>query len=816
MTTPNPPEVSLFKNYLTVAVRNLLRHKVYSAINVLGLAIGMACCVLILLFVEHEFRYDRHHENADRIYRVLRETRTGGGNATVSLGTSGALAAALKNDFPEVRQVVRISNLGGWVRYKDRAFNHGFTLADESIFDAFTFPLVKGDAETVLQEPFSVVISEEMARKFFGDEDPMGKVVTAEGRYMGGDYKVTGIMADSPRHSTIRLNFVTATAHRRLVRRVWDRWLPEDSWRPLQTYVVLPEGYDRRELERKLPDLMEQYMGAEVRKHNTYHLQPFTRIYLYSNVDYGIGWYGDIAYVYLLSAIAFFILLIACINFMNLATARSANRAREVGMRKVVGAIRGQLIRQFLSESMLMAFLGMAVAVALARLALPSFNAFAGKELSLDALASGTVLLGLLGVVVFVGLLAGSYPAFFLSAFRPVEVLKGRSKGGSRGAWVRKGLVVFQFSASILFAIGTIVAYQQLGYMRNKKLGFNREQVVVLPIFSRDRAAQTEYEGPLSREYNRVKEAFLQHPNVLKASASHSLPGRVGKLDVVRPEGIEGDAWRMHIMAVDEDFLDLYGIEVLQGRNFSGEIQSDLTEAFLLNETAVKRLGWTEPVGKTFEWPASYRKGRVIGVVRDFHTRSLKEKIGPMAMCMWRPKFNSLSLMVRGEDIPETMAFLEGKWKELLPVRPFRFWFLDEMLDWMYRGEMKFGQIFGLFALLAIIVACLGLFGLAAFVAEQRTKEIGIRKVMGASVWNLVRLLSIDFVVLVALANLIAWPVAYYGMDRWLRDYAYRIDLEVWIFALGGMLALGIALATVGTQAFRAARANPVEALRYE
>jgi putative ABC transport system permease protein len=807
----------MLRNYLTIAVRNLLRHKGYSAINIAGLSIGIACCILILLFIRHELSFDRFHKKADQTYRVVQETRMSGAKPSFTGGTDGALAPALLREFPEVQQAVRMWAGFGWLLRGDKEFNLRTWLVDEKFFDVFAFPLLKGDPRTALREPHSAVITEATARRCFGEEDPVGKMIKLEHYHLEGEYRITGVLKDFPENSMFRFDFLTTTLPLRS-RELWEEWQATSSWRPIQTFVVLPEGYDIALLRQKLPNLIEKYMGKEARAHHTYHLQPLTRIHLYSRADYGIwsDWYGDISQVQLLSAIAFFVLLIACINFMNLATARSARRAREVGLRKVVGAQRGQLIRQFLGESMLFSLLALILAVGLAELALPAFRDFVRRSLTLSVDTYVSLLPGLLVVALFAGFLAGIYPAFYLSAFQPVEVLKGTMKAGSRGAYLRKGLVVFQFSVSIFLIVSTAIVHRQLEYIRNQKLGFNKDHLVILPIFATDRGRKVPAER-LSARYTLVKREFSQHPNVLKVSAFRYLPGagHGGWLRVVRPEGVQGNKWQMLVNEVDEDFLETFEIELVAGRNFSAALASDST-AFILNETAVRQLGWTDPIGKRFEWPEAGRKGAVIGVVKDFNYGSLHSRIGPLVLNRRTSMFDNLAVRIRGEDMPETMAFLEKKWKQFVPRQPFSYDFMNDTLGWMYEKEMRLNRVAGFSSLLAIFVACLGLFGLASFTAERRTKEIGIRKVLGASVSDIVALLSKDFLKLVVAANLIAWPVAYWIAEKWLQNFAYRTNVGIGVFALAGGLALGIALLTVSAQAVQAALANPVEALRNE
>ena len=811
----------MFKNYLTIAIRNLMRHKVYSMINIAGLAIGIACAVLLLLYIQHELSYDQFHKNADRIYQVVRETRSKDGNTTVGPGTSGPLGPALLEDFPEIETTVRTMNNFGWVRSGDRGFNQGITLADAHILDLFRFPLLQGNRETVFREPYSTVITESMAQKFFGDEDPLGKVITVDQVNLQGDYTVTGVLQDFPGNSSIRFDFLISTvpSHEE-TQRWWNDWQRTYFARPAQTYAVLREGADPGVLEKKLPEFMARHLGEDIQKFNTYYLQPLTRIHLYSNVDYGFGAGGDIEQIYLYAVIASIILLIACINFMNLATARASNRAREVGIRKVVGSYRRQLIQQFLGESLLLSFLAMILALVLTGLALPKFNNFMFRDLSLtkDPLA---VLPSLVGITLIVGLLAGSYPAFFLSAFQPVEVLKGGVI--SRGVWFRKGLVVCQFALSILFVISTVVVYNQLMYLSNKKLGFNEEHLVTMPIFTHNRFTTANREDRLSFRYNVVKQTFLQHPNVLKVTAYRYPVGiRSGALRAVRPEGVRGSEWRIRVQEIDEDFLDTFEIELIAGRNFASHDAIDYLDAgakplaLLLNEAAVKHLGWTGPVGKQIEWIELKWAGTVVGVVKDFHSQSLREEIGPLAFIIRPSNFWNVAVRIRGEDIPKTLTFLEEKWGEFVPDRPFNFAFVDEQLDQIYQAEIRFGQITGVFSALAIFVASLGLFGLVSFTAEQRRKEIGVRKVLGASAWTVIVLLSKEFLKLVGVANLIAWPVAYLVMSDWLQDFAYRVTLGPTTFLLASILVLGIALATVSSQAIKAARENPVDALRVE
>ncbi len=800
----------MFQNYLKIALRNLTRHKGYSLINVLGLSVGVACCVLIGLFVHDEFRVDRFHSKRDRIYKLLHEMRNDDGTRDMGFGTSGAAGPALKKDYSEIETVVRYLSWDYiWTKYKDRKFHQRFCLTDPDFLEVFDFELAMGDRATVLSEPLSILVTQATARRFFGDADPIGKVLVVDDRYMGGVYTITGVLKDVPRQSTMQFDIVCATVNTYWTRNVFEKWAVDSTWRPADNYILLREGADAKALEAKLPEFMARYMGDEIVEKSTYFLQPLERIYLYSKVDYGISFYSDITYIYLFAIIGLFILLIACINFMNLATARSARRAREVGLRKVVGAYRSQLIRQFLGETFLTVLLAAIFSLVIVKLSLPLLNDFVQKTIALEGQTLGYALGGLFVLTVLVSVFAGAYPALFLSNFRPVLVLKGTLVSGARSGQLRQILVVFQFAISTFLIASTYVVYQQLNYVRNKNLGLDKNLMVTTGLFGTDRR--------LTDDYLNVKNEFLKHPNILKASASHSTMGYGGQLDRVYPEGKGSEDWRMRVLGVDEAFLDTYDLKLIAGRNFSLAVTTDTSQAFILNETAVKRLGWTEPIGKAFGWSAQNReRGFVIGVVKDFHNRSLHEIIRPVAIAMWQPKFNVLTLKIRGENIEETLEYIGEVWKKYIPEKPFEYRFLDENLARFYFAEQRIGTLVTVFAGLAIVVACLGLFGLAAFTAEQRTKEIGIRKTLGASSFSIVRLLAREFVILVLLADVIAFPLAYWAMSAWLAGFAYRIDLDALVFVLSGLLTIAIAIMTVSTQAMRAALTDPATALRYE
>ncbi len=818
--------IGLGKNYLTIAIRNLLQHPTYSAINLSGLAIGMACAVLLAVYIFHELSYDRFRPQVARTYRVMKQTRHANGRIAWHSGQQGPLAQVLPEEIPEVEDAARFWGGLRWVTAGEKAFQQMFWLSDPNVFAFFGIDLLAGDLQTVLQVPFSVVVTEPVAQKFFGPADPIGKVITVDHNLFGGTYHIAGVIREAPRNSRFQYDFITATMSQGVrQRRSWDHWLSPSHSRPANTYLRLKPEANPEVVAQKLPKLVERY--AEIAEDETetarYYLHPVPRMHLYSKTDMP-GFtgdagrpYKDIQQIYLLGLVGSFIFVIACINFMNLATARSANRAKEVGLRKVVGAHRTHLVKQFLGESLLLSLLAAVVALGVVHLALPQFSAFVQEDLTLDR----GLAVWVLGITLFVGLLSGSYPAFYLSAFQPATVLKGSAtKAGSGQVRVRKGLVVLQFAISIVLVIGTTIVADQMRLIREKDLGFNKDEVVVASIFRQERSLSRG--GQLQKRYLQVREAFSQHPNISKVSATSDLPGHSWpNREWFFPEGDPDRGIEVRVFGADEAFLDCYDIPLLAGRNYdhthaerAWKRRGKPGELFVLNETAVAAFGWTDPVGKVLT--SHVRKGHVIGVVKDFHFRHLYEAIEPLVITAAWYRLSHLSMRIRPHSLPETMAFLERTWSQFIPSRPPEIAFVTDRLERWYRDDQRVGQIFTAAFVIAIFVACMGLFGLAAFTAEQRTKEIGVRKVMGASGWNVAILLSREFVTLVGLANLIAWPIIYVAMDRWLQHFADRIDLSPTPFVLGSLLALAIALLTVSTQAWKAARANPVVTLRCE
>jgi putative ABC transport system permease protein len=806
----------MLKNYLKTAFRNISRHKGYSFINLLGLSIGIACCILILLYVQDEFSFDRYVPEYQNTYRIVLDIETPEGGDIHMARTPPPWGPSLAEEYPEVESYMRFKTpLVSWLvsnEAEDKRFHEkGFYFADHTVFDFFDFELLKGDPETALLEPRTVVLTVSSAERYFGNRDPMGQTLRLDNTH---DFLVTGIMEDVPRNSHFSFDILASISTLGAVAiygdtdyHTWRRGLAPD----LYTYIRLQEGASPVGLEAKLPEFLRAHMGAVLDRANVrFHprLQPLSDIHLHSNLQAEIRSNSDIRYVYIFSAIAIFVLIIACINFMNLATARSAGRAQEVGLRKVVGAQKSQLISQFVGESTILAFLALIVALVLVQVFLPFFNSLSGKSLSLD-LGGPLTLLGLVGLTLLVGILSGSYPAFFLSSFEPVAVFRGSLKAGRANAWLRKFLVVFQFALSIIFIIGTGVVHRQLHYVRNKVLGFDKEQVVVLPMGD-----------PRARQiYLTFKERAQQSPRVTAVAGTSSVPGGLIGLMVLLPEGAEaGNEVTMETFFVDHDFVEAMGIEIAAGRDFSLEYTTDANEAFILNETAVRQLGWEDqPLGKQITIQG-FRTGRVIGVVKDFHAKSLHQRIEPLVLQIAPDPDAFLQLVARiaPGNIEDTLDDIRAAWAQVYPNDPFTFTFLDEDFDSLYRSERMRGRIFLTFSLLAVFIACLGLLGLASFTAEQKTKEIGIRKVLGATEASIVRLLSLEFIRLVLAAGLIAFPVAYLIMDSWLKNFAYRIHIPWELFLLSTGLAVVIALVTVSFQAVRASLTNPVDSIRTE
>ena len=807
----------MLQNYLKITLRNLRKQIGYTFINVVGLGLGLAVCVLILLYVQDDLSYDQFHEHADTVYRVGLEGAINGQHIK-TVSTSAPMAAVLVQEYPEVVQATRVLNVGPvlFAKGTQQFYEDHFFLTDSTVLDVFTYPLLQGDPKTALAEPNSLILTESTARKYFGDENPMGQVLRYEGQE---DFTVTGIAADVPENTHLRWELLgSIVSNERAESPVWIS-------NSFYTYLRLREGYNPSDLEAKFPDLVRKYVAPQVEQalgqsfeevlaaglEWGYFLQPLTDIHLHSQgIDGGPGREGDISYVYMLSVIAAFVLLIACINFMNLATARSANRAKEVGLRKVLGSNRRQLIQQFLGESVLLAIIAMLLALVVTVALLPLFNNMADKALALDS----RVVLGLGGLALGAGLLAGLYPAFVLSSFRPAAVLKGTLATGASGGRIRSVLVVTQFAISIALLVGTGVVFDQLRYMQTMRLGFDQEQVVVL-------RAETE---EARDQFDAFRQALLQSPDVVQVAGASGIPGRFNNDTVFRPEGAPNEKiYDFHVVSATSEYLETLGLDLVTGRSFTQERPSDVNSAYVINETGARLLGWTpdEAIGKAFTRVAAGDNdedlpGQIVGVVQDFHFDSMHEAISPLAIYLTPGYVYYLPIRIRPENVPETLAFIEEKYAAFQPTHPFQYTFLDEDFGRLFEQEEQLSRIYGAFTLFAIFIACLGLFGLASFITQQRTKEIGVRKVLGATVPQIVVLLSKEFTKLVVLAFVLAAPVAYLIMDRWLQDFAYRVDVQWYVLALAGGAALLVAWGTVSYQSIRAAMTDPVKALRYE
>ncbi|WP_161889104.1 ABC transporter permease [Pontibacter russatus] len=787
----------MLKNNLKMAWRNLMRHKLFSLINISGLALGLTCSILIMLWVRDELSFDRFHAKGDQLYRVMEVQHYPGADDLMIDATPGPLAEALEQEIPEVIHAVR-STTWEWKQlfaHNDKVLKVNGRYTDPEFFEVFSFPLLYGDSTQVLQQPHSVVISETVARQFFDSpEEAMGKMFKVDN---SKSYKVTGVMQDVPKNSSMQFDYVMPVDD--WINSPGNDWLKEWGSNALRTFLLLQPGTDIAALNEKVkPIIMNHSKDSETEV----FVQAVSDMYLHGDFRNGKVGGGRIENVRLFSVVAVFILVIACINFMNLATARSAKRAKEVGVRKAIGASKPALVRQFLVESMLVSFLALFLSLNLAGMLLPQFNDLTGKFIKLDLMNPELMLL-LLGVAVLTGLFSGSYPAFFLSSFKPAVVLKGTVRLGNRVAVFRKGLVVFQFILSALLIISTLVVYLQLHYIRTKNIGMDRENLVYMPL-----------EGELRSRYEIVKRELEDVPGIMAVSSANQNPLMVGN-------STGGINWKgkdpaadilFSVMTVDYDFLETMGIEIKEGRDFSREYGTD-TAAFLVNEEAARLMQLEEPVGEWLEWG---NRGHIIGVMKDFHTRSMHSTMQPLILRLLPEDQNLVFARVAPGKTTEALAAIEQILKRHNPAYPFEYHFLDDDFEMMYRSEAIISKLTNYFAGIAIFISCLGLFGLALFTAEQRTKEIGVRKVLGASVSGIVFMLSKDFLKLVLIANLIALPLGWYLMGGWLNDFADRTELSWWIFAVAFVSTVIIATLTLSFHAIRTAVANPVTSLRTE
>jgi putative ABC transport system permease protein len=800
----------MLKNYLTIALRNISRHKGYTFLNVSGLAVGIASCILIFFFIRNELSYDTYHQDADRLYRVAIDIQSKADNR-VFAQTGAPLVSALKKDFPQVEQAVQLWRWNSLlVKYGEEKsfYEDNFFLTTPEIFQVFTIPLIKGDPRTALSRPNTVVMAEETARKYFGNEEAVGKTITVN----KNEYEVTGVIAKLPHNSHLKLNMLTSLATLEK-----EEWVQDvmTNWHSTMflTYIKAKPSIDMAQFNKQIATTANAYVGDLIKEwgvNYAYFLQPVKDIHLHSNLSGEAEVPGSAINVYILSVVAILILLIACLNYINLTTAQAANRAKEVGVRKVVGASRTPLIFQFIAESLLLTIAALLLAIGVVYIVHPLFEQLSGQTIAFSQVITPLFITSLIAATLLLGVLSAAYPALFLSSFRPVSVLKGKLSMGAKGSTLRQVLVVCQFTISLMLIVGTMMVYRQLNFMKNENLGFAKEQVVVLPL--RGGAS-------IKDNYEQIKNEFTSHAPIAEATASASVPGRgVDNFSISLLGETDDRGQSMYYLFVDFDFLKLYNIAVVAGRAFNKNLASDAETAFMINEKAVRAFGWAsaeEAIGKKLSTGFG-RDGEIIGVYKDFHYRSLQAPVEPLVMAVNAERFKHISLKVQTNEVAATMAFVENKWKELFPNHPFEYFFLDEEFNKQYAADEKIGRTFLVFTSIAICVACLGLFGLATFTAQQRTKEIGVRKVLGASVPNIVLLLSKDFTKLVFIAFLIATPLSYVLIGKWLENFASRINIGWEAFIVAGIGVLLIALLTVSYQSIKAALMNPVKSLRNE
>lgn len=813
----------MLRNQLKIAWRYLLRSKSYSFINILGLSIGIACCLMILLYVQQELSYDKFHEKGDQIYRMALE-RKYPGRATPYAIVPQSFAQAVANDFPEVETAVRLFKFPGNIIFKigKNVYEEEHRMwADSNFFSVFSIPLLEGEASEVLTKPESVVLTESTAKRYFGDQSPIGKVLDIPQNE--DDLIVTGVCADVPDNSHFKFDVLMASKALNFLER--PNYISFSAY----TYLVLNAAANPKSVEAKFPALVTKYASGQIAQNfgvsyeeyqkngngYRYFLQPLESIYLESQLENELKAPGSKTRVYIFTLIAFFILGIACINFMNLATARSSERAKEVGIRKTLGSERGTLALQFLLEAILISVISTVLALGILKIAIPSFNVLAGKEIAMQQLLNWKYIPALLLFPILTGLLAGAYPAIILSGFKPLEVLRGALHSTKKGLWLRNGLVVLQFSISVILIISTIIVYQQLNFIQHKELGFDKENIISIPGGFNLNPQQTET----------FKNQVRQIKGVEAVGSCNAMPGGYYFGVSFTPPG-DNEAVTGRGIIIDEDYVECMKMDMLAGRDYAKEFTAD-TLSVILNETAVKELALSDPVGKTLKTKDTFGQPQsddtyeytIVGVVKDFHFQSLHQGISPLFLLhhgISQGQNGLFTVRISGDNMPTTLRQIESKWTGILPEVPFRFDFLDQDLSQLYAAEQTSQRVFGLFSMLAIFIACMGLLGLAAYVTQQRTKEIGIRKVLGASVLGLVGLLSKDFLKLVALALFIASPLAWWVMDKWLADFAYSIDMQWWVFVVAGLVAILVAFLTVSFQSIKAALINPVESLRSE
>lgn len=805
----------MVKNYIKIALRNIGRQKFYALINITGLAVGICCCLLILTYVVEELSYDNYHPATADTYRVALD-RKFPDNQFLYARSPMPMGRTLAQDLPSVKSSTRIFNNFGTLTFQqgDKYFDERNVLAvDSTFFDFFAVEFLDGDKESALDLPNSLIITDDMATKYFGKQDPLGKQLTIQNV---GEMLVRGVVKRMPSNTHFHFDFLFSLSS---MPRLYNNqfWGTYDA----HNYIMLEPGTPPDAIEEQIEGVIKTYMEPQIQRFlgiswdqyieagndHKYFLQPISDIHLKSNYQWELEANGNETIVYLFAAISVFILLIACINFINLTTARAANRAREVGMRKVLGALKKQLVTQFLTESVLLCFVSTTIAVALSVLLMPYFNEISGKSLAIGDLLRWESIVGLFAFSVLLGITSGLYPAFFLSAFKPVTVLKGKMSAGAKNSWLRNGLVIFQFGVSIILVIGTLVIYQQIQFLNDKPLGFDKDQLIVL-----------ERTDLLGDQVETFKNILLENPQVLEVTGTNTVPGRLFSgatfMDVT---GNASDRYLMPNIRGDYDLIETMGLHVIEGRAFDNAMVTD-SSAIIVNQAAVRTFGWESPIGKQLQ-PINGSIFTVIGVVEDFHFESLHQTIGPLALfagdlATQRP--NIFMAKVSTQNLASTLAQIENTWDDFVQQRPVEVSFVDQEFGLLYEAEARSGRLFSAFSMLAILIACLGAFGLAAFLASQRRKEIGVRKVLGATTASIVGLLSKEFLKLILIANLIAWPVAFLLMQKWLESFAYAIGINLLVFVLATLASIIIALSTVSFHSIRAALMNPAETLHHE
>jgi putative ABC transport system permease protein len=790
----------MLKNLLKTASRHIYKHIGYSLLNILGLTLGISSALFLIIYVSDEVSYDRYNEKADRIYRVSSKITEPDDQFTWNVAQIPFGPQVVK-DYPEVQSFVRFINMPrALYKYEDKEFNEdNFFYTDSTLFDIFSIKVLKGEVKSALTEPNKIILTKRIANKYFGKEDPIGKTLTAG----TNSYEVTAVIEDIPTNSHFRYD---ALASRNNLPKQLGTWGNFGVF----TYLLFPENFDIKTFETKLQGMYDLHLKSIFEPLHIkieYILEPLTRIHLYSTNANEPEPTGSITYVYIFAIVALFLVLIAAMNYMNLATARSTRRAREVGLRKVVGSRRGPLVMQFLSESLVFTAISLILSIIILVVLLPKFNMLAGKSFDLHILYSPVVLLTLLGIIIIVGIIGGSYPAFFLSRFSPVTVLKGEITQGSAGSLFRKVLVVIQFAVSVIMIICTLVVYRQINYLKNMDQGFDQTNVIGLQLNGRN----------MIRKYPVLKEALLENPNIKYVTSTGAAVGEGSGKVIFNVETDQGMSQRgVNFAVVDYDFIDALGIKMAEGRNFQKDMPSDTLTGVVVNETFVKRMGWKEPIGKKVELgDANTIRARVIGVMKDYHQTGMYNNIESLLL-IWRAQNDIVYIKLSGTETQSALAFIESKWKELFPGQPFTYTYLSERFNRQFEADEKRGLIFTIFTILAIIIACLGLFGLASYMVEQRTKEIGIRKVFGAGEGTVLQLIAKDFLLLVSIGIVIAIPVAYYFMHHWLQNYVYRTNIGIPLLIMSALLTIVITFLTISYKAYQAAVMNPANSIRTE